>query len=1391
MDLKIFLSQFSGIPKEYIPIISCGLAFAGIFLIIISLVVGVAYLNYASRPKAPIRHQPSVKPTTNTQQEQKIRYEDLPIISGRIGEILALSGLLKVGETTKIFLQILDILKRSTYDLRWRYKIPFFMILGENKSGKSTIINRLNIEELTDESINSMWKLFKNGIIFEPPKSDMTEKNYWSFLAELFLFIRPRRPLDGIIVTVPADIFLSNNNASAIKSAKDTFENIFQFQRDIGFRLPIYVIVSKSDKIKGFSSFAHLIHHDMKQQMFGWSNPYTLNTAFSQTWIDEIFSTLTDGINNATMSFAYEKSQSDVLNDALLFPVHFQKIRTTLSDYLNTIFKSHSPSDGLIFRGIYFVGEQKTAKTSAESVLEINALAPKNNSGIELSLSSNNSLYFLQDLFSEKIFKEANIAHPIHKETTDMRQTEFKKQAVYVSVTATLVFGWLYGNYNIRTKISQYTLELYDVRDSLEKISRIEKSLTGVNDKASVDRYTGELLQNMPKVKWYDFFSVFVPQSWFSNIRKNIIDTINLAFDSIVTRAIYIDLNLGTHKFLSTANDSEKTIGIKTDLFDINSFDSFQKLRNFSSQIKQMRKMGQQYNLMIKKGDGKEIINITKEIFKEQFATDPELKNHTPNKHLIPPKFDMNLFKTNAEQSLKIVFQNFLHDAMDPLIPRILQNVTDDINLLLNASRNALTEYSTQNLAKLYHKCTLVQDMFKNKNFAWIKRQHFVPNSEYANIMNELRVSDFVSNDYITKLLSLGEIEFAKFKSSLCEYKTELTEELIQNNLQSPSEQFNSFVKELKFLLDKPFICTAPYGKLVAPVPDEKMLIWDQKRLGELSKLIDKYYEFSEDAPEELRQQFFDDYKNIAKKCFYPVIQSMLGSAEIFYDIPLGQARKLLEESYKKQSSNIRAVTVHIPKIVKLINEIQSNDNLPDCGVIQMIVNHYMELLQRIDALFNAEKPYSARTAIFDSWDGDNSPKYLDISNQNDLRQYLSMQFAHIKFLAKDLAEPVVDLLSIETIKEHVQNTSLLEKWKDIITSVDDYIQKKPGNSISALEDFISQTLKKVEIDTFDEKGDIKDISDAGGDYFIQTRSSVAKSLLSRADEVKYDRASKVYMQISDFFNNNLKGKAPFDNSEEDASLRDIEILIQKYDKGAKNARNILKKHQEAKDVNQDAIDFLETLDKAMPFLKLWLQHSKGNDENSALVLFKLETRPEPSMEANVSAVIDRNFNINDKKISNSENVLYFNKDAVDVSFKWIEAADDKPQQISVADLKSDGVTASFKQTGKWALFKLIGQHKMNSDTDNPNGVLLKFEIPTEQQENTDETSKTTIVMKLTPLKKDGDKFTQITWPIFPKFAPDLHKEKQNEAQSLNDGNNNQDNEPDLETSNSDNGEQE
>ena len=1370
-ELKNLLSSsLPIIPKELIPAISLGLIILSIVLVLIFFIMCVTYINSQPKPKVvtPLKRDDLIK---NSQKEKVAPKkmgicEELPPVSGRIGEILSLLGILKIGPITKAFFKALETIRSSTYDLRWRYKLPCFMIMGPKGSGKTTLLNSLKFEYLrTNNTDNdSLWKLFKEGAIFEFPDIDAVQdkSSFWSFISELFVFIRPRRPLDGIIVTVPADFFMSETTNIEMQ-AREMFDRIFKFQRDINFKLPIYFIVTKSDKIFGFQEFVYLLKENTKQQIFGWSCPYSLDIAFSSSWINEIFSTVDDGIKKAGFYFARKRNIDENLEKAILFEAYFEKIKPMLSEYLLTMFRTHSPTDGMILRGVYFVGRQKEEKVSSGGFVQVSALTPGINVDASLNHLHTDDLCFTQDLFKDKIFKEFNIAHPIVKDAGGMTKKEYRNKIIFASSTLVFAVGWIWGNGNIRTNIQGYYQTMCTVKRNLLQIKYLEDNVKNSEDQILINNQASALLQAMPVVKMSDFFSIFVPQSWVFGLGSSARKTTELVFDSVVVKAMYIDLNFNTKNILlSSKPSSKKTLNTQQDIFDVLNFESFKELSEFASKIKNLKKISSEYNSMRNLEDSNNVVNLTEALFKDKFEITDEMRKHVPNKKIMPPKFNLAAFQTNIEHSLKNIFNNFMKDTLDSTVEKVLNNVANDIDRLHEAGKNSRVKYSVQDLAKLYNKIELVEDIFKNKKFAWIKENTFCPIPEYQKILDELQSTEVVSSDCLRDLMHFADVVFNKYKNNLGEYKSKLSGNILNN--QNPSEGLLQVKKELKSLLDLPFICVVSSGHFSRELPVDKMLIWDIKHLKELCNLIDKYNEFSETVPEGMRSGYFDMYRTIAKKCFYPTIKAMVGNAQILDDMPLGNSRALFENSYKKQALNIRNASISLPKIIKILDEIVSEENLEDFGFSDLIITQYVGLLEKIDTLFNTEKPYSTSSALFDDWDGNGNPKFMKMDSQANVKQYLSAQFDRIKFLAKDLASPIVDLLTIPNVFDKVRDKRLISKWREIIKNVDDYENNKPGNSIAALESFITENLNKVSLDNFDTQGEIKSISKNDSDYFLSKRSVVAKSLINRADVVQYDKAADMYNKVNQIFNQKLANKFPFGNSSEEVSVEDFEEFVGAYELMSTSASTVLERNKNQKNINSQVFEFIKNMDKALPFLKAWVNQSKSSDPKTCPVCFNVLLRPFPNMEAMTSTVIDRIFSINEVSITDNTSGVFFNGNKVMAIFGWVASANEIPNKSKASEnLRIEDNLAAFEYSGQWALFRLIENHKIGQGIEYPNGIILQFEVPIVSKADGTDMTKAKMVFKITPMLRNGDKMTPITWPLFPSNCPGLYNTEQSE----------------------------
>src|SRR5574338_600070 len=104
-------------------------------------------------------------------------------------------------------------------------------------------------------------------------------------------------------------------------------------------QLPIYILITKCDEITGFSSFCKQLPEKLHRQMFGWSNPSTIETAYRPEFIGQIF----DSVHKHLMWLQFEiYAEHEDIEDAdnlFLLPQTMQSMREALSVYLDVLFK--------------------------------------------------------------------------------------------------------------------------------------------------------------------------------------------------------------------------------------------------------------------------------------------------------------------------------------------------------------------------------------------------------------------------------------------------------------------------------------------------------------------------------------------------------------------------------------------------------------------------------------------------------------------------------------------------------------------------------------------------------------------------------------------------------------------------------------------------------------------------------------------------------------------------------------------------------------------------------------------------------------------------------------------------------------------------------------------
>src|SRR4030095_130856 len=154
----------------------------------------------------------------------------------------------------------------------YRYRVPWFLMTGESDSGKTTLLQgngtNLSAEEGKEDNPLVNWYFFNEGGVIDVGgdfvrRADGTANHRgWNTISRLLVKHRPRRPLDGVVLTIPATELCSDEpdikNERRFRLEQKTtsiYKKLWQSQRILGMRLPVYLLITKCDEIPGFTDF--------------------------------------------------------------------------------------------------------------------------------------------------------------------------------------------------------------------------------------------------------------------------------------------------------------------------------------------------------------------------------------------------------------------------------------------------------------------------------------------------------------------------------------------------------------------------------------------------------------------------------------------------------------------------------------------------------------------------------------------------------------------------------------------------------------------------------------------------------------------------------------------------------------------------------------------------------------------------------------------------------------------------------------------------------------------------------------------------------------------------------------------------------------------------------
>lgn len=315
--------------------------------------------------------------------------------------------------------------------------IPWFVSVGEPSCGKSTLLenSNQNIASLQSDEI------LKNGAKKSAPirfwigdlavVADVSGKIFfdrwfdqssaqWHTIIKTIKQKNKLRPLSGIILNIPADSLMADDEILTRKKANLIKTELSQLLNGLGMNIPCFVVITKMDVIGGFRQYFANVQDKIRESELGFKSRAGIfnESEFDEFW-NGFISRLREGrnalmLNNQNLKGNFDRL--DITSKIYMFSENLNDIAPNLEIYLHIIFGDKNKTFGanLIFDGVYFT----SAKDGGYS-LNKHFAALHNKTIDDAPLAESimpKQRFFITNLFKFHIFNDLKLASFTKKE---------------------------------------------------------------------------------------------------------------------------------------------------------------------------------------------------------------------------------------------------------------------------------------------------------------------------------------------------------------------------------------------------------------------------------------------------------------------------------------------------------------------------------------------------------------------------------------------------------------------------------------------------------------------------------------------------------------------------------------------------------------------------------------------------------------------------------------------------------------------------------------------------------------------------------------------------------------------------------------------------------------
>lgn len=1060
------------------------------------------------------------------------------------------------------FEQALRFLRRAIPGRDPRYRLPWYLMLGQSRSGKTTLLGRSGLSLPFGEPVpppgstrtDCGWWYYNQGIVLDLSgdlvlRSDgrTSDNDAWATVLRLLEKSRPERPVDGLVLTIPAtEVYdLTGQGGDLLTEAAHRaailYQKLWETQTALSMQLPVYVVVTQSDLMPGFTPFVASLPSGTNGQMVGWSSPDSPETAYTGAWPDRIFDEIESGTNEALVEVlggaaAVDPSRAE---QAFLLARSFKAVKEPLRVYLNQIFTPSSYHESFFLRGLYFAGGQFDASAAGAPLPWDTFDTPAPSTAAVSSGAHPSAILFSHDVLADKTFPEDPVGRPTQTAVSSRHRLRFALQAAMLVLTLVGVFGLPQASKSVSADAAPLVPFLEGIYDDLTQpgaSTTAQAAFTAASaalpaEDTSVER----LLVQARQIGTYRPWSILMPTSWLSPLYRGVVRSTAKGYDGIVMpsleTALADELTLLAQVQPPVAQDYDQAPTYYQDTRE------FARLQSFLQTLKPTEARVASYNCVAEtcKSEGTALLadlnGLLTHVYGETLAPPTggatrfyervARRLEAPAIAYPPLGSDYGLQNQATTLSRRFYSRLFAFNA----VVADLNALTDEINSLAAQSSSITSLDAYQRLLDLINQ---TQNDLTQPEVAWMGKATFDLGSPYTDALAAMQASSFLGGPVSQAVLADGQVRFRQLKVDLANYQSPYTGPFLATKggqvQLALSPGLVQLQEALQGLLGQSFLTTQPARQIVQNPPTGTVLLWSAAMLGQAQGLVQPYQDFLGKGldlfPAALQGQVTAvSTANLEANMIDTVAQAQQFPPQGDPTVP-----SALEWSVQGQVTNFQSVSPTLSGLLGTFSNLRlATASTQLTGAVSTQQN---DMLEQIDQLLTQQNLYAPQDPYFNDWDGTPVLAWtsFNVASADALNDYLAGQRGIVTNIVNSYANPLLTA----AIRTGPQVTPLVTKWQTLIADISAYTNKMAGNPLLSLETFITGNLQAVTLPTCFTQIPATDPRGTSSDYFLGKQAVLRRGVYDRCQVLTGQDGRTAYLQLAQYFNDRLAGRFPF-----------------------------------------------------------------------------------------------------------------------------------------------------------------------------------------------------------------------------------------------------------------------